>query len=73
AVLLDASNDVAVRDDVLKRLNSSNYMARPAWTLMHKLAPYISAPRMPDFSVAEMIECTLINLPSSPRLAREKA
>ena len=45
----------------------------PAWTLMHRLAPYASAPRMADLSVSETIERTLINLPSSPRLARSLA
>jgi perosamine synthetase len=70
AILLDARVGVEVRDEVLQRLNSLNYMSRPAWTLMHKLTPYSSAPRMLDLSCAERIEDTLINLPSSPRLAR---
>jgi len=58
---------------VLERLNGASFMARPAWTLMHRLAPYASVPRMPDLSTAETIERTLINLPSSPRLARKLA
>ncbi len=73
AILLDAAADIAERDEILQRLNAANYMARPAWTLMHKLEPYLSAPRMQDLSVAEQVERTLINLPSSPRLARHKA
>jgi perosamine synthetase len=70
AITLDNGSSVAGRDAVLKRLNAENYMARPAWTLMHRLAPYASMPRMPDLGVAERIEETLVNLPSSPRLAR---
>ena len=73
AILLDASESLATRDAVLERLNGANFMARPAWTLMHRLAPYASAPRMADLSVSERIERTLINLPSSPRLARKLA
>ena len=73
AILLDPSESLATRDAVLERLNGANFMARPAWTLMHRLAPYASAPRMADLSVSETIERTLINLPSSPRLARKLA
>jgi perosamine synthetase len=73
AILLDASESLAMRDSVLERLNDAKLMARPAWTLMHRLAPYMSAPRMADLTVSETIERTLINLPSSPRLARNLA
>jgi perosamine synthetase len=69
AILLDPSESLATRDAVLERLTGANFMARPAWTLMHRLEPYASAPRMVDLSTAETIERTLINLPSSPRLA----
>jgi perosamine synthetase len=69
AILLDPSESLATRDAVLERLIGANFIARPAWTLMHRLAPYASAPRMADLSTAETIERTLINLPSSPRLA----
>ena len=70
AILLAPSERLATRDEVLERLGAANYLARPAWTLMHHLTPYASAPRMADLSVAETIERTLINLPSSPLLAR---
>jgi perosamine synthetase len=70
AILLAPSERPATRDEVLERLAGANYMARPAWTLMHHLTPYASAPRMADLSAAETIERTLINLPSSPLLAR---
>src|SRR5262245_20159386 len=71
AILLDQRSEAAARDAVLERLNRANYMARPAWTLMHHLAPYANAPRMSDLSVAESIERTLINVPSTPKLARQ--
>jgi len=67
------SEDSAVhRDNVLETLNGGNYMARPAWTLLHKLKPYKEYHRMPDMAAAEQIERTLINLPSSPKLVRSK-
>jgi perosamine synthetase len=69
-ILLDDDATTARRDAVLKQLNDAGYMSRPAWTLMHNLPPYAAAPRMPDLSVAERIERTLINVPSSPRLGR---
>jgi perosamine synthetase len=73
AIMLADASDTTARDAVLKTLNAANYMARPAWTLMHRLAPYATAPRMPDLSVAERVERCLVNLPSSPRLARRLA
>lgn len=56
------------RDDLLAGLNDAGYMARPVWTLMHRLPMYEGAPRA-DLSVAERLERTVINLPSSPKLA----
>ena len=52
------------RDGVLETTNSRGIMTRPSWTLMHKLPMYEKCPRM-DLSVAERIEQTLINIPSS--------
>mgnify|MGYP003333447234 CR=1 FL=1 len=59
---------IKTRYTVLERLNSANYMSRPAWTLLHKLQPYLKAPSMTNLSVAEHIGGSLINLPSSPKL-----
>lgn len=70
AILLDPAESLATRDAVLEALNGAGYMARPVWTLMHRLQPYRECPRASDLSVAETVERTLINLPSSPRLAR---
>jgi perosamine synthetase len=72
-ILLDSAKTLATRDAVLERLNGAGYLVRPAWVLMHKLAPYAACARMSDLSVAETVERTLINLPSSPRLARKIA
>jgi perosamine synthetase len=70
-LLLAGSRDTRAREKVLEALNRANYMARPVWTLMHHLAPYAQAPRMADLSVAEAVERTLINLPSTPALGRK--
>lgn len=66
-------DSILLRDKVLEVLNSNNYMTRPAWTLLHKLLPYKQMPRMPELVVAEKIESTLINLPSSPSLIKNSA
>jgi perosamine synthetase len=69
AIMLGVAHGVTARDAVLDRLNKAGYLARPAWMLMHHLAYYAGAPRMTDLSVCEQVERTLVNLPSSPRLA----
>ena len=55
------------RDSILAATNDAGIMTRPVWKLMHHLAPYQDAPRMP-LPVAESIERRLINLPSSAQL-----
>lgn len=50
------------RDAFLEYSNSSKVMTRPAWTLMNKLPMYQTGEKFP---VAEKIESTLINIPSS--------
>lgn len=63
------SEDIAhTREDVLACLNDAGIMARPCWTLMHRLPMYQNCPRAP-LPVAEDIERRLINLPSSAGLA----
>lgn len=68
-LLLDEGS-AAERDEILKLTNDGGLMTRPAWTLMHKLAPYADCPRMP-LPVAESLERRIVNLPSSPQLLRE--
>jgi perosamine synthetase len=70
AMLLDEA-DAEYRDALLTGLNDSGLMARPVWTLMHRLAPYRDCPRGP-LPVAESIEARLINVPSSPGLSRSQ-
>ncbi|WP_125257786.1 LegC family aminotransferase [Brevundimonas fluminis] len=66
AIVLDDA-DLESRDRVLERLNDAGYMSRPIWTLMHRLPMYADCPRA-DLVVAERLEATVINLPSSPKL-----
>ena len=58
------------RDNVLTATNDAGLMTRPAWTLMHRLAPFRECPRM-DLPVAESLERRLLCLPSSPHLDTE--
>lgn len=53
------------RDNLLEMTHKEGILARPAWTLMHKLPMFkMSCPRMP-LDVAEELERRIINLPSS--------
>lgn len=56
------------RDAVLEALNGAGLMARPVWTLMHRLPMYSNCPRA-NLSVAEGLEAQVISLPSSAGLA----
>jgi aminotransferase in exopolysaccharide biosynthesis len=67
SLLLD-EGDVAVRDAILETTNDSGFMTRPAWTLLHRLAPYVDCPRAP-LPMAQTLETRIINLPSSAGLA----
>jgi aminotransferase in exopolysaccharide biosynthesis len=55
------------RDQVLAATNAATYMTRPAWTLMHELAPFKDCPRM-DLATAQSLSQRLINIPSSSGL-----
>ena len=65
ALVLD---DPALRDPMLQALNAAGFMARPIWTLMHRLPMFKDAPRA-DLTTAERLEATVVNIPSSPALA----
>jgi perosamine synthetase len=71
AMLLD-ERVAEERDAVLEATNDAGLMTRPAWVLLHRLAPYAECPRMP-VPVAESLERRLINLPSSPQLVMDGA
>jgi perosamine synthetase len=65
-LLLDADH-ADQRDVVLKATNDAGFMTRPAWILMHELAPFKDCPRM-DLAMARSLTQRLINIPSSSGL-----
>jgi len=60
--------DMSNRNQLLAAANDAGYQCRPTWTLLHKLPMYAESPRAP-LPVAEQLEASLINLPSSAKLA----
>lgn len=67
SILLDEAV-CGCRDAVLKATNDAGLMTRPAWILMHRLAPFKGCPRAP-LPIAETLARRLINIPSSAGLA----
>lgn len=61
-ILLDRP-DMELRDRILTATNDAGLMTRPAWMLMHRLAPYAHGPHG-DLSTAEALAARLINIPS---------
>ena len=59
--------DLNIRDKILAAANNASYQCRPTWTLLHKLPMFAGCPRAP-LPVAERLEASLINLPSSAGL-----
>ncbi len=64
------TDDVAQRDRLLATLNDRQIMARPVWTLLHRLPIFATSPRA-DLPVAEKLEVQLINIPSSAHLGND--
>lgn len=62
------SPDMLLRDTLLEAANDAGYQCRPAWTLLNKLPMYQGSPCAP-LPIAEALEASLINLPSSAKLA----
>ncbi|MDT9198041.1 LegC family aminotransferase [Limnospira fusiformis KN01] len=60
-----------VRDRLLAVANDAGYQCRPTWTLLHKLPMYADCPRAP-LPIAEQLEASLINVPSSAKLIFRK-
>lgn len=56
-----------LRDALLAVANDAGYQCRPAWTLLNKLPMYQVCPSAKLY-MAEALESSLINLPSSPKL-----
>ena len=69
SILLD-TNNANQRDVVLKSTNDAGFMTRPAWILMHKMAPFKACPRM-DLSAAQSLTQCLINIPSSSVIVKK--
>lgn len=65
-LLLD-TEQVSQRDSILKATNDAGLMTRPAWILMHELAPFKDCPRM-GIAGAQSLSQRLINIPSSSNL-----
>lgn len=63
--LLLAPEQAGQRDALLAATNDAGVMTRPVWTLMHRLRPFATVPRM-DLSSAEDLERRVLNIPSSP-------
>lgn len=70
ALLLDEAN-AGARDVILSATNAAGVMTRPAWALLHELPMFAQCPRM-DLPVAQSLASRLINIPSSPFLARDR-
>ena len=62
-LLLDESM-TKQRNSILEATNSAGLMTRPAWKLLHNLAPFQDCPQEP-LPVAQSLERRIINLPSS--------
>lgn len=68
ALVLAPGTTRATRDTLLDGLNAAGYMARPVWSLMHRLPFHADAPRA-RLPIAEDLERRIVNLPSSAMLA----
>lgn len=69
-VLLLDESFAAERDTLLAATNDSGIMTRPAWTPMHRLPMFATAPRM-ELPVTESLAARLINIPSSAFLGED--
>lgn len=63
-VILLQEPSTEMRDLLLEKLQDTGILARPAWKLMHTLPMFSKCPKM-DTTIAEKVEASLINLPSS--------
>lgn len=63
-----ASPDRALRDSMLEAAFNAGFHCRPAWELMHRLPMFVESPRAP-LPIAERLTDSIINVPSSPKLA----
>lgn len=61
--------NLTLRDQILAKVNDAGYQCRPAWTLLSKLPMYVDCPRA-SLTIAERLESSIINVPSSVRLEK---
>jgi perosamine synthetase len=60
--------DRELRDAMLEGAYEAGFHCRPAWELMHRLPMFAGSPSAP-LPVAERLADSIVNLPSSPKLA----
>ena len=65
-LVLDAAH-APQRDAILQATNAAGFQTRPAWKLLHQLAPFKDCPTM-NLEGAQSLAQRLINIPSSPGL-----
>jgi len=58
---------ISRRDELLELTQNQRWLTRPVWTLLHRLPMYQDCPRM-ELTVAERVEASIVNLPSSASL-----
>ncbi len=69
AIVLDRGNE-ASRDEILELFHADGLKVRPAWRPLHMLEPYAKYERT-SMAGTEDVYARLVNLPSSPKLARQ--
>jgi perosamine synthetase len=67
-----ADGGIEQRDALLQAAANANYQCRPVWRLLNRLSMYEKCPRA-ELPVAQHLEQSLINLPSSSALAARLA
>lgn len=60
-------NDESAKHEFLEFTNANGVMTRPVWRMMNKLSMYAHGPAG-NLDVAEQLESTLVNIPSSVRV-----
>ena len=69
AIVLDSGNEGS-KDDILELFHADGLKVRPAWRPLHMLEPYAKYERT-SMAGTEDVYARLVNLPSSPKLARQ--
>lgn len=69
AIVLDRGNEGS-RDEILELFHADGLKVRPAWRPLHMLEPYAKYERT-SMAGTEDVYARLVNLPSSPKLARQ--